>query len=129
MLHLMTMFQNRHRIESTRLADWDYSSRGWYFVTLCTKDKKCYFGHALDGQVMLSDAGIIAETEMNAVSSHYLNVIIDRFVVMPNHLHAIVVIEGDHVYSPDGRIPPRRDAACRVSRQRTRATAEYCGWI
>jgi REP element-mobilizing transposase RayT len=106
MLHLMTMFENRYRIESTRLADWDYSSRGWYFVTLCTKDKKCYFGHAVDGQVMLSDADIIAETEMNAVSTHYLNVIIDRFVVMPNHLHAIVVIEGDHVYSPDGRIPP-----------------------
>ncbi len=55
---------------------------------------------------MLSDEGVIAQTEMKAVSNHYSNVIIDRYVVMPNHVHAIVVIEGDHVYSPDGRIPP-----------------------
>jgi len=102
----MTMFQNRYRVESTRLAYWDYSSRGWYFVTLCTKDKKCSLGHAVDGQIVLSDAGVIAETEMKAVSIHYENVIIDRYVVMPNHVHAIIVIEGDHPYSPGGRIPP-----------------------
>jgi putative transposase len=95
----MAMFQNRYRVESTRLANWDYS-RGWYFVTVCTKDKKCSLGQAVDGQIMLSDAGLIAEIEMKAVSSHYSNVIIDRYVAMPNHIHAIVVIEGDHVYSP-----------------------------
>ena len=48
---------------------------------------------------MLSDAGVIAETEMKAIPNHYVNVIIDRYVVMPNHVHAIVVIEGAHVYS------------------------------
>jgi REP-associated tyrosine transposase len=95
----MALFQNRYRVESTRLADWDYS-RGRNFVTLCTKDKKCFLGQAVDGQIMLSEAGLIAEAEMKAVSSHYSNVIIDRYVVMPNHLHAIVVIEGNHVYSP-----------------------------
>jgi hypothetical protein len=75
MLHPMTMFQNRYRVESTRLAYWDYSSRGWYFVTLCTKDKKCSLGHAANGEIALSEAGVIAETEMKAVSSHYVNVI------------------------------------------------------
>ncbi len=95
----MTMFQNQYRVESTRLADWDYS-RGWYFVTVCTKHKKCSLGHAVDGQIVLSEAGLIAEIEMKSVASHYSNVIIDRYVVMPNHVHAIVVIEGDHVYSP-----------------------------
>ena len=96
----MTMFQNRYRVESTRLADWDYSSRGWYFITLCTRDKECSLGRAADGQIVLSGAGVIAETEMKAVPSHYENVIIDRYVVMPNHVHAIVVIEGDNIYSP-----------------------------
>src|SRR6266478_3818939 len=96
----MTMFRNRYRVEPTPLPDWDYSSRGWYFVTLCTKDKKCSLGHAVDGQIVLSDAGVIAETQMKAVSSHYLSVIVDRYVVMPNHVHAIIVIEGDHAYFP-----------------------------
>jgi putative transposase len=96
----MTMFQNRYRVESTRLVDWDYCSRGWYFVTLWTRDKKCSLGRAVDGQIMLSDAGVVAETEMKSIPSHYENVIIDRCVVMPNHVHAIIVIEGDHVYSP-----------------------------
>jgi REP element-mobilizing transposase RayT len=95
----MTKFQNRYRVESTRLANWDYS-RSWYFVTVCAEDKKCSLGQAVDGQIMLSEAGLIADAEMNAVSSHYLNVIIDRYVVMPNHVHAIVVIDTDHVYSP-----------------------------
>ena len=96
----MTKFQDLYRVESTRLPDWDYGSRGWYFVTLCTKDKKCSLGQAVDGQIMLSEAGLIAEAEMKAVPSHYSKVIIDRYVVMPNHVHAIVVIEGDHIYTP-----------------------------
>jgi REP element-mobilizing transposase RayT len=93
----MALFQNQYRVESTRLADY---SRGWYFVTVCTKEKKCSLGQAVDGQIMLSAAGLIAEAEMKAVATHYSNVIIDRYVVMPNQVHAIVVIEGDHVYSP-----------------------------
>jgi REP element-mobilizing transposase RayT len=94
------MFQDRYRVETARLADWDYSSRSWYFVTVCTINKKCSLGQAVDEQIMLSDAGLIAEAEMKAVSSHYENVIIDRYVVMPNHIHAIVVIEGNHPNSP-----------------------------
>jgi len=96
----MTLFENRYRVESTRLTAWDYSLRGWYFVTLCTEDKKCSLGRTANGQIVLSDAGRIAETEMKAVSSHYVNVVIDRYVVMPNHVHALIVIEGDHIYSP-----------------------------
>jgi len=97
----MPLFQNRYRVESTRLETWDYSSRGWYFVTLCTKNKQCSLGHAVDGQIVLSIAGVIAEAEMKAIPNHYSNVIIDGFVVMPNHVHAIVVIEGDHIYKLD----------------------------
>jgi putative transposase len=97
---VMTLFQNQYRVESTRLADWDYASRGWYFVTLCTRDKKCSLGHPVNGAIMLSDAGIIAETEIKAIPSHYENVTIDRYAVMPNHLHAIIVIEADRAYSP-----------------------------
>jgi len=96
----MIRFQNRYRIESTRLADWDYGSRGWYFATICTKHRKCSLGYAVDGQIILSDAGLIAETEMRSIPRHYENVIVDRYVVMPNHVHAIIVIGGVHAYSP-----------------------------
>ncbi|MGA2425182.1 MAG: hypothetical protein ABSG07_14360 [Terriglobales bacterium] len=119
----MVLFQNRYRVESTRLEDWDYSSRGWYFVTLCTKDKKCSLGHAVDGEIVLSDAGVIAEIEMKTVSSHYSKVTIDRYVVMPNHVHAIVAIDGLHRYSPrltaigptSVQIRPQRPAAPSLS--------------
>jgi putative transposase len=96
----MTLFQDRYRVESARLVDWDYSSRGWYFVTLCTRDKECSLAHSVNGGIVLSDAGVIAEIEMKAISIHYSNVIIDRYVVMPNHVHTIVVVDGRHLHSP-----------------------------
>jgi putative transposase len=108
----MTRFRDRYRVESTRLSAWDYASRGWYFVTLCTKDRRCFLGRVVDGQIELSDAGVIAEAEIKSAPSHYENVIIDRYVVMPNHVHAIVVIDGDHLYSPGGRIPEAVAHAC-----------------
>ena len=93
----MTLFENRYRVESARLARWDYASRGWYFATLCTKNKECSLGRAVDGQIVLSDAGGVAESEIKGIPTHYENVIIDCYVVMPNHVHALVVIDGDHV--------------------------------
>jgi putative transposase len=109
----MTLFREHYRVESTRLRDWDYGSPGWYFVTLCTKEKKCSLGHAIDGQIVLSDAGATAETEMKSVSSHYKNVMIDRYVIMPNHVHAIIVIEGNHTYSPvETRLAPSPTGGC-----------------
>jgi putative transposase len=96
----MTLFQGRYRVESTRLVDWDYSSRGWYFVTLCTRDKECSLADWVNGEIVLSAAGVIAEVEMKVISIHYSNVIIDQYVVMPNHVHAIIVIAGRHLHSP-----------------------------
>jgi REP element-mobilizing transposase RayT len=87
-------------VESARLDGWDYSGRGWYFVTICTRGKQCHLGSAVNGQIVLSQAGSIAENEIRHIRDHYSNVILDKFVIMPNHVHAILVIEGDHVYSP-----------------------------
>jgi REP element-mobilizing transposase RayT len=96
----MTLFQDRYRVESARLASWDYSAGGWYFVTICTKNKECCLGQILNDRIILSAAGLIAETEMKMLPSRYQNVTIDRYVVMPNHVHTVVVIDGDHAYSP-----------------------------
>jgi putative transposase len=113
----MTEFQDRYRIESARLCDWDYGSPGWYFVTLCTKDKKCCLGYAAEEQIFPSPAGRIADAEMKSISTHYQNVIIDRYVMMPNHVHAIIVLEGNHPYSPveTGLAPSPTGACVRLS--------------
>ncbi len=99
----MTLFKKQFRIESARCPDWDYSSRGWYFVTICTKGKRCSLGTAIDGKIVLSQAGATAEVEMWHLPAHYSNVAVDRFVIMPNHVHAIIAIAGAHAYSPSER--------------------------
>jgi REP element-mobilizing transposase RayT len=97
---VVTLFQKRYRVETARLAGWDYRAAGWYFVTICIESQKCTLGSVIDGQIALSHAGTIAEHELSVTVAHYSNVSIDCAVVMPNHVHAIIVIGGLHQYSP-----------------------------
>jgi putative transposase len=97
---VVTLFQKRYRVETVRLADWDYRAAGWYFVTICTKSKKCTLGSVIDSRLVLSRAGTIAEHELSVAAAHYSDVSIDCVVVMPNHIHAIIVIGGLHQFSP-----------------------------
>ena len=97
---VVTLFQKQYRVETARLARWDYSNAGWYFVTICIKGKKNTLGSVTDGRIVLSHAGTIAEHELSVTAAHYSNVSIDCAVVMPNHVHAIIVIGGTHQYSP-----------------------------
>ena len=95
------MYRNTYRIESTRLRDWDYRSPGWYFVTVCTQNRACFFGGIMKGNLKLSRAGQIADSELQNISFHYSNVRLDSAIVMPNHVHAIIVIDGRCCYSAD----------------------------
>jgi putative transposase len=104
----MPLYQNKYRVKSARLQGWDYRSPGWYFVTICTEDHRHIFGDVSDGQVRLSPSGEIADSELRNLSSHYLNISLDTFVVMPNHIHAIIVIEGQHRHFPN----PIRSEPC-----------------
>ena len=97
----MTLYQNKFRVESTRLRDWDYRARAWYFVTICTHERTHVFGEVVNREVQLSRIGGIAESELQNLGNHYTNVKIDSFIVMPNHVHAIVMIDGDHHFSPN----------------------------
>ena len=91
------MYRGKYRIDSTRLKGWDYSCEGFYYVTICTKDKRPYFGSIEDGEVQLSAIGEIAVSYWMEIPEHFSNVGIDEFVVMPNHVHGIVVIRIDDV--------------------------------
>jgi putative transposase len=90
----MTLFRDQYRIESARKPYWDYSLPGWYFVTICTKDRKIYFGRVVDSSVSLSAIGVRATSFWQEIPRHHVNVDIDEFIVMPNHVHGIIVISG-----------------------------------
>jgi putative transposase len=99
----MTLYQEKYRIEPTRLRDWDYRARGWYFITICTKNRAALFGEVESGLIQLSRLGVIADSELQTLHTHYKNVTVDIHVVMPNHIHAVIMIDGDHAFTPNPR--------------------------
>ncbi len=91
----------KHHRRSIRLKGYDYSQPGAYFVTICTKNRKCLFGNVFDGKIILNDAGQIAQKCWSGIPDHYPNVILDEFVIMPNHIHGIIIINvGANNHSP-----------------------------
>ena len=76
-----------------RLSHHDYAMPGAYFVTVCAHNRACLFGTIADGTVRLSETGTIVLRIWQKLPAHYPNVGLDEFVVMPNHLHGVVVIE------------------------------------
>jgi len=98
-------FKDKYRVASTRLPNRDYSANGWYFVTICTHQKLCFFGDAIAGGIQLSEIGKIAQKFWAEIPSHFHNTYLDAYIIMPNHVHGIVVIDRS----------PCRDVACNVS--------------
>ncbi len=91
------LYQNKYRTESLRLRNWDYSNIGWYYVTICSKEKKCYFGSVVNGKMVLNKLGEIVQQEWFRIQAIRKGVELDEFVIMPNHIHGIIVIKNDHI--------------------------------
>jgi len=83
---------NRHHRRSIRLKGYDYSQAGAYFITLCTQDRACLFGKVVNGEMRLNDAGRMVLAEWNRLPERFPHLVLDAFVVMPNHVHGILVI-------------------------------------
>jgi len=90
----MALYKNKFRIESARLKDWDYSTPWWYYVTICTKNFKSWFGDIKNGKMVLNDLGKIIDEEWDGTKKIGNNVDLDYYVVMPNHFHGIIIING-----------------------------------
>ena len=88
----MTLDRSVHHRHSVRLYDYDYSGPGAYFITICTLDRICLFGRVVNCDMVLSDIGDLVRQEWVNTESIRPYVTVDRFVVMPDHTHAIVVI-------------------------------------
>jgi REP element-mobilizing transposase RayT len=85
---------DKHHRCSIRLKGYDYSEAGAYFVTICIKGRECLFGEVVDGEMRLNDAGQMIRDVWDGLSDRYSGIETDEFVVMPNHVHGIIVIVG-----------------------------------
>ena len=88
----MTDSWQRQR-RSIRLAGYDYAGDGAYFVTVCAYQRACLFGTVADGEMYLSPAGVAVWRCWEGLTAHFPQIILDSFVVMPNHLHGIIIID------------------------------------
>ena len=88
----MTLYKNKYRVETTRLPGYDYASAGRYFITVCTQNRVPFMGKIIQGKMQLNANGAIVEQCWFDLPNHYPNLILDAFVVMPNHFHGIMII-------------------------------------
>lgn len=89
----MTFNPDIHRRRSIRLRDYDYSHAGAYFVTICTFQREGLFGDVMNGGMHLNEMGQAALECWNDIPGHFPHIELDEFVVMPNHLHGIIVTD------------------------------------
>ncbi len=86
-------FKNKYRIDTARLKWWDYGWNAAYFVTICTRNREHYFGEIKDGKMWLTNIGKIAQDFWVAIPEHFPFVKLGEFVIMPNHVHGIIIID------------------------------------
>ena len=86
-------FQNKYRIASARAQWWDYGWNGAYFVTICTQNRTHFFGEVNDGTMCFSRTGVIADVVWHQIPHHAPFVELGDFVVMPNHVHGIIILD------------------------------------
>ena len=94
-------YHNRYRIPSNRLRGWNYAKNGHYFITIVTHGRHCVFGNVVDGEMILNDFGQIVYDEFFKSFTLRDELFLGEFVIMPNHLHAIVILDNDDAI-PDG---------------------------
>src|SRR6218665_3994890 len=97
------LFNNKFRIPSARLQSWNYANQGIYFITICTKDRESFFGKIYNSSLIPTEIGQIAWTEWFKVTDIRpdMNIELGEFVVMPNHIHGIVIIGRNEFNKPD----------------------------
>jgi putative transposase len=88
----MSYDPDKHHRRSIRLREYDYRQEGAYFVTICTYQRACLFGDVVDEEMLLSTPGCIMEEEIRQTPIVRPYVLVDSFIIMPNHIHAIFVI-------------------------------------
>jgi len=89
----MTYNPQVHHRRSIRLKEYDYTQPGAYFVTICAWHRECLFGDIVDGAVCLNPAGRMVNAQWQRLAHRFPNIRLDAFVIMPNHVHGIIIID------------------------------------
>ena len=89
---MQNKFQNKYRIPSARLQTWDYANNGNYFITICTQNRHHFFGTIQNQEMQLSEIGKLAVQFWLEIPNHFPFIELGNFVVMPNHVHGILII-------------------------------------
>lgn len=87
-------YQNKYRIESNRYQYWDYSSAGYYFITICIENRLPILGEIINGIMHLSELGEIVKKEFLKIEKYNPRIILDEWIVMPDHIHCIIELKG-----------------------------------
>ncbi len=95
--------------QSIRRKGWDYASAGCYFVTINTQGSRALFGAIVNGRAVLSEAGRVAAEEWRKSAVIRKGIELDEFVIMPNHVHGIVRLQGRIEGRMEGRIEGRME--------------------
>jgi putative transposase len=82
----------KHHRRSIRIKEFDYAQPGGYFVTIVTYQRDCIFGNIVNEEIQLNAFGKIADECWRAIPDHFRNVELGAYIVMPNHVHGIIVI-------------------------------------
>lgn len=85
---------NRHNRRSIRLKGYDYSLAGFYFITICAYQRRSLFGQVIDGEMVLNSAGEIVHHHWMNLKQQHPHIMLDEFIVMPNHFHGILGLDG-----------------------------------
>jgi len=91
----MDKYQNKYRIPSAQLQNWNYRSAGAYFITTNTRNGEYYFGNVVDAKMQLSNIGVIADILWYEIINPTKNVELGECMVMPNHIHGILILNGN----------------------------------
>jgi len=83
---------DKHHRRSIRLQGYDYSQPGIYFITLCTQNHECLFGEILNGEMRLNEFGKMTQQCWLEIPHHFPHVKLDEFVIMPDHIHGIIIL-------------------------------------
>ena len=102
----------KHHRRSIRLKNYDYSQAGIYYITIVTQNRECLFGDVVNGEMIINTFGRIIEYHWQKLPSHFKNIKLDYFQIMPNHFHGIIVIMDDAgaIHSVENKLQNENDS-------------------
>lgn len=99
-IKIMKYNPDKYHRKYIRLKEYDYSSKGFYYVTLCVNEQLCLFGDIEDGKIKLNDAGKMVGKIWQEIPKYYASAKIDEYIVILNHFHGIIILNNDDVGAP-----------------------------